>query len=219
MVVILLGPPGVGKGTQAVRLIDSVGGEHISTGDLLREACRDGTDLGLEAQEFMDKGELVPDLLILDLIRDHLSTMDSETNIVFDGFPRTIAQAEGLDGVLLDVTRGVNEVVVFEAPEDQLIKRLSGRRSCIDCGAVFNLHFDPPTSEGECGRCGGLLVQRSDDQPDTVRNRLRVYESQTAPLIDHYSSHPASLKRVPAAQPVNDVQLAFRAALGIGLTV
>ena len=216
MVVILLGPPGVGKGTQAVRLIDSVGGEHISTGDLLREACRDGTDLGLEAQEFMDKGELVPDLLILDLIRDHLSTTDSETNIVFDGFPRTIAQAEGLDGVLLDVARGVSEVVVFEAPEDQLIKRLSGRRSCIDCGAVFNLHFDPPTSEGECGRCGGLLVQRSDDQPDTVRNRLRVYESQTAPLIDHYSSHPASLKRVPAAQPVNDVQLAFRAALGIG---
>ncbi|MEO2124427.1 MAG: adenylate kinase [bacterium] len=216
MVVILLGPPGAGKGTQAVRLIDSVGGEHISTGDLLREACRDGTDLGLEAQEFMNKGELVPDLLILDLIRDHLSTTDSETNIVFDGFPRTIAQAEGLDGVLLDVARGVSEVVVFEAPEDQLIKRLSGRRSCIDCGAVFNLHFDPPTSEGECGRCGGLLVQRSDDQPDTVRNRLRVYESQTAPLIDHYSSHPASLKRVPAAQPVNDVQLAFRAALGIG---
>ncbi len=216
MVVILLGPPGAGKGTQAVRLIDSVGGEHVSTGDLLREACRDGTDLGLEAQEFMNKGELVPDLLILDLIRDHLSTTDSETNIVFDGFPRTIAQAEGLDGVLLDVARGVSEVVVFEAPEDQLIKRLSGRRSCIDCGAVFNLHFDPPTSEGECGRCGGLLVQRSDDQPDTVRNRLRVYESQTAPLIDHYSSHPASLKRVPAAQPVNDVQLAFRAALGIG---
>ncbi|HIF57097.1 MAG TPA: adenylate kinase [Gemmatimonadetes bacterium] len=216
MVVILLGPPGAGKGTQAVRLIDSVGGEHVSTGDLLREACRDGTDLGLEAQEFMNKGELVPDLLILDLIRDHLSTTDSETNIVFDGFPRTIAQAEGLDGVLLDVARGVSEVVVFEAPEDQLIKRLSGRRSCIDCGAVFNLHFDPPTSEGECGRCGGLLVQRSDDQPDTVRNRLRVYESQTAPLIDHYSSHPASLKRVPAAQPVHDVQLAFRAALGIG---
>ena len=216
MVVILLGPPGVGKGTQAVRLIDSVGGEHISTGDLLREACRDGTDLGLEAQGFMDKGELVPDLLILDLIRDHLSTTDSETSIVFDGFPRTIAQAEGLDGVLLDITRGVNEVVVFEAPEDELIKRLSGRRSCSDCGAVFNLHFDPPTSEGECGRCSGPLVQRSDDQPDTVRNRLRVYESQTAPLIEHYSSHPASLKHVSAVQPVNDVQLAFRAALGIG---
>ena len=219
MVVILLGPPGVGKGTQAVRLIDSVGGEHISTGDLLREACRDGTDLGLEAQGFMDKGDLVPDLLILDLIRDHLSTMDSETSIVFDGFPRTIAQAEGLDGVLLDVARGVSEVVVFEAPEDELIKRLSGRRSCTDCGAVFNLHFDPPTSEGECGRCGGPLVQRSDDQPDTVKNRLRVYESQTAPLIKHYSSHSASLKHVSAVQPVNDVQLAFRAALGIGLTV
>ena len=216
MVVILLGPPGVGKGTQAVRLIESVGGEHISTGDLLRQACRDGTDLGLEAQEFMDKGELVPDLLILDLIRHHLSATDSETGIVFDGFPRTIPQAEGLDRVLLDVAREVSQVVLFEAPEDELIKRLSGRRSCTDCGAVFNVHFEPPGIEGECGRCGGSLFHRVDDQPDTVRNRLQVYESQTAPLIEHYGSHSAPLKRVSAMQPVNDVQLAFRAALEIG---
>lgn len=216
MVVILLGPPGVGKGTQAVRLIDSVGGEHISTGDLLREACRDGTDLGLEAQEFMDKGELVPDLLILDLIRDHLSAMGSETSIVFDGFPRTIPQAKGLDRVLLDVAREVSQVVLFEAPEDELIKRLSGRRSCTDCGAVFNVNFEPPRIEGECGRCGGPLIHRSDDQPDTVKNRLRIYESQTAPLIEHYTSHPASLKQVSAMHPVNDVQSAFRAVLGIG---
>ena len=122
MVVILLGPPGVGKGTQAVRLIDSFGGgEHISTGDLLREACRDGTDLGLEAQEFMDKGELVPDSLILNLIRDHLTTTASETSIILDGFPRTIPQAEGLDSVLSDVAREVSQVVLFEAPEDELI--------------------------------------------------------------------------------------------------
>ena len=215
MVIILLGPPGVGKGTQAARLIDSVGGEHISTGDLLREAYRDGTDLGLGAQEFMDKGELVPDLLILGLIRDHLSTTAPETNIVFDGFPRTIAQAEGLDGVLLDVACEISKVILFEAPEDELIKRLSGRRSCTNCGAVFNVHFDPPRIEGECGRCGGPLVQRSDDQPDTVRNRLMVYETHTTPLIEHYTSHPASLKRVSAMQPVNDVQRAFRAALEI----
>ena len=216
MVVILLGPPGVGKGTQAVRLIDSVGGEHISTGDVLREACRDGTDLGLEAQEFMDKGELVPDSLILNLIRDHLTTTTSEMSIILDGFPRTIPQAEGLDRVLLDVAREVSQVVLFEAPEDELIKRLSGRRSCTDCGAVFNVHFEPPRIEGECGRCGGSLVHRVDDQPDTVRNRLQVYESQTAPLIEHYGSHSAPLKRVSAMQSVNDVQLAFRAALEIG---
>ena len=217
MVVILLGPPGVGKGTQAVRLIDSIGGgEHISTGDLLREACRDGTDLGLEAQEFMHKGELVPDSLILNLIRDHLTTTASEMSIILDGFPRTIPQAEGLDRVLSDVARKVNQVVLFEAPEDELIKRLSGRRSCTDCGAVFNVHFEPPRIEGECGRCGGLLVHRADDQPDTVRNRLQVYDSQTAPLIEHYDSHLAPLKRVSAMQPVNDVQLAFRAALEIG---
>ena len=216
MVVILLGPPGVGKGTQAVRLIDSVGGEHISTGDLLREACRDGTDLGLEAQKFMHKGELVPDSLILDLIRDHLTTTASEMSIILDGFPRTIPQAEGLDSVLSDVAREVSQVVLFEAPEDELIKRLSGRRSCTECGAVFNVHFEPPSIEGECGRCGGSLVHRTDDQPDTVRNRLQVYESQTAPLIEHYDSHSAPLKRVSAMQPVNDVQLAFRAALEIG---
>ena len=216
MVVILLGPPGVGKGTQAVRLIDSVGGEHISTGDLLREACRDGTDLGLEAQEFMHKGELVPDSLILNLIRDHLTATASEMSIILDGFPRTIAQAEGLDSVLSDVAREVSQVVLFEAPEDELIKRLSGRRSCTKCGAVFNVHFEPPSIEGECGRCGGTLVHRTDDQPDTVRNRLQVYEKQTAPLIEHYDSHLAPLKRVSAMQPVNDVQLAFRAALEIG---
>ena len=216
MVVILLGPPGVGKGTQAVRLIDSVGGEHISTGDLLREACRDGTDLGLKAQDYMEKGELVPDSLILDLIQDRLRVISSEASIFFDGFPRTIPQAEGLDIVLLDVAREVDRVVVFEASEDALIKRLSGRRSCTNCGAIFNVHFDPPKIEGECGRCGEVLVHRTDDKPETITNRLKVYERQTAPLVEHYTSHSASLRRVSAMQPVDDVQLALRAALGIG---
>ena len=135
MVVILLGPPGVGKGTQAVRLVDELGAEHVSTGDLLRAARRDGTELGQLAQGFMDKGELVPDDLILDLVRDHLSGVDAQTDVLFDGFPRTSDQATGLDAVLDGMGRSVDAVVLFEAPDETLVQRLSGRRSCPECGA------------------------------------------------------------------------------------
>jgi len=215
MVFILLGPPGVGKGTQASQLIDSFGGEHISTGDLLREACRNQTGLGLKAQKYMNDGDLVPDSLILDLIRDHLGSIDPKAKILFDGFPRTIPQADGLDDVLLNVSRRVDKVVLFEAPEHELIKRLSGRRSCANCGTIFNVYFSPPKIEDECERCGEVLVHRSDDNPDTVRHRLRVYQSQTAQLVEHYSSHSAVLKRVSAMHSVDEVQSAFRAAIGM----
>ncbi|HSW27879.1 MAG TPA: adenylate kinase [Longimicrobiales bacterium] len=214
MVVILLGPPGVGKGTQAVRLADSVGWEHVSTGDLLRAARRAGSELGKKAQAFMDAGELVPDSLILDLVRDHLKGIPPEAGILLDGFPRTTAQAEGLDGVLAAVGRRVDRVVVFEASDEELIQRLSGRRSCPECGAVFNVHFTPPKSEGKCDRCGAALVHRADDKAETVKNRLKVYAAQTQPLIEWYGRSGAAVVSVGAEAPVDDVQREFRKAVG-----
>lgn len=216
MVVILLGPPGVGKGTQAVRLAESIGWEHISTGDLLRAARRDGTELGMKAQTFMDAGELVPDSLILDLVREYLGGVAPEAGILFDGFPRTTAQADGLDEVLVDACRRVDGVVLFEAPDEELVKRLSGRRSCPECGSVYNVHVSPPAKEGVCDRCGAELVQRVDDEADTVRRRLEVYQELTAPLIAYYQDHDAEFRTVDAARGVDDVHEAFRAAVEIG---
>ena len=210
----MLGPPGVGKGTQAVRLADTVGWEHVSTGDLLRAARREGTELGAKAQRYMDAGELVPDELILDLVREHLKGIAPEAGILFDGFPRTTAQADGLERVLRAVHRRVDRVVVFEASEEELVKRLSGRRSCPDCGAVFNVHFTPPAAEGKCDRCGGTLVQREDDKPETVRHRLVVYREQTAPLIAWYEASDAPVVSVSAEASVDQVHGAFRKAVG-----
>jgi adenylate kinase len=214
MVVILLGPPGVGKGTQAVRLADSVGWEHVSTGDLLRAARRAGTELGRKAQAYMDAGELVPDALILDLVRDHLKGIAPEAGILFDGFPRTTAQAELLEGVLEVVGRRVDRVVLFEASDEELVRRLSGRRSCPDCGAVFNVHFTPPKQEGKCDRCGAALVHRADDTAETVQNRLKVYAAQTAPLIEWYGRSEGVVVPVNAEAAVDDVQAEFRRAVG-----
>jgi adenylate kinase len=215
MVVILLGPPGVGKGTQAVRLADSIGGEHVSTGDLLRAARRDGTELGQKAQDFMDAGELVPDELILDLVREHLKSVAPEASILFDGFPRTSAQADGLGNVLKDVGRAVDRVVLFTAADEVLVKRLSGRRSCMECGAVFNTFLNDSEVEGVCDRCDGVLIQRIDDEAETVTRRLEVYQAETAPLTAHYEAHDAEMRRVEADQPVEDVYEQFRSALGL----
>ena len=215
MVAILLGPPGVGKGTQAVRLADSIGGEHVSTGDLLRAARRDGTELGQKAQDFMDAGELVPDELILDLVREHLKSVAPEASILFDGFPRTSPQADGLDNVLIDVGRAVDFVVFFTAFDEVLVKRLSGRRSCMECGAVFNTFFNDSEVDGICDRCSGALIHRIDDEPDTVTRRLEVYQAQTAPLIAHYEEHDAEMRCVKADQPVDDVYEQFRTALDL----
>jgi len=211
-VVVLLGPPGVGKGTQAVRLADDLGAAHVSTGDLLRAARRDGTELGRKAQAFMDAGEYVPDELILDLVRDHLAAV-GEVPVLFDGFPRTTAQAEGLDDVLGALAREVDLVAVFEAPRDTLVRRLSGRRSCPQCGAVYNTYFNPPEVEDVCDRCGGVLVHRADDEPETVRRRLEVYEEQTAPLVSYYEAHPAAVVRIAADRPVEAVQSDFSSAV------
>lgn len=213
MVVVLLGPPGVGKGTQAVRLVDELGAAHVSTGDLLRAARRDGTELGTLAQGFMDRGALVPDGLILDLVRDHLAGIDEETDVLFDGFPRTTEQASGLDGTLVDLGRKVDAVVLFEADDETLVKRLSGRRSCPNCGAVYNAYFSPPAVEGTCDRCSAALVHRVDDEPETVKHRLQVYLDQTAPLVDFYQEHAAPLTSIAADREVEDVYADFRAAI------
>ena len=217
MVVILLGPPGVGKGTQAVRLVDELGAEHVSTGDLLRAARRDGTELGQLAQGFMDKGELVPDDVILDLVRAHLSGVDAGTDVLFDGFPRTSDQATGLDAVLDGMGRSVDSVVLFEASDETLVQRLSGRRSCPECGAVFNTYFKAPAVEGVCDRCSGSLVHRADDNVETVHRRLEVYVEQTAPLVDFYEAHTAELTRIAAARDVSDVFADFRRALRVSV--
>ena len=211
MVLILLGPPGVGKGTQAVRLADEIEGAHVSTGDLLRAARRDGTALGKKAKRFMDAGELVPDELILDLVREHLAGVGAATHVLFDGFPRTTAQADGLADVLEGLDRSVDLVVLFEAPDETLVKRLSGRRSCPTCGAVYNVYYNPPEVAGTCDRCGATLEHRADDEPETVRRRLEVYEEQTAPLIAYYETSGTPFQRIRADRPVDHVYADFRA--------
>ncbi len=215
MVLILLGPPGVGKGTQAVRLAEELGGAHVSTGDLLRAARRDGTELGQRAQAYMDAGELVPDQVILDLVKEHLSGIPADTDVVFDGFPRTTAQAVGLRSVLDEVGRDVDLVVLFEAPDETLVKRLSGRRTCPNCGAVYNTYFSPPEKEGICDRCGAELVQRPDDRRDTVQRRLEVYREQTSPLVSFYEKDEAPLERIEADRAVADVYSDFRDVVGV----
>jgi len=215
VVIILLGPPGVGKGTQAARLAAEIGGEHISTGDLLRAARRDSTELGQQAQSYMDAGELVPDALILDLVRDHQGGVASEASLLFDGFPRTTAQADGLDAVLSDVGRQADRVVLLEASDETLVKRLSGRRSCMDCGAIFNVRLNASEIDGICDRCSGPLIHRIDDEPDTVVRRLKVYQEQTAPLVAHYEARDAGLERVQADRGMDDVYADVRTAVGV----
>lgn len=213
MVIILLGPPGVGKGTQAVRLAEERYAAHVSTGDLLRAARREGTELGRKAQKYMDAGELVPDELILGLVRAHLADIEADTDVLFDGFPRTTAQATGLRDVLSESDRQVDGVVLFEAHDETLVKRLSGRRSCPECGAVYNVYFNPPGTEDTCDRCGATLVHRKDDAPETVERRLEVYREQTAPLVDFYEADDAPLKRIRGDRAVDDVYAEFRSVV------
>lgn len=219
MVVILLGPPGVGKGTQGVLLEEALGWERVSTGDLLRQAVRDGTELGRKAQGYMEAGDLVPDSLIIALIRGLLEELPEERGVLLDGFPRTLAQGEALDEVLPEVDRRVDGIVLLEAPEDVLIKRVSGRRSCPECGRVYNVHFDPPITEGICDECGARLEHRPDDDPETVRHRLEVYRELTEPLVTYYEDGGAPVLRVDGDQGLEAVTGAIRRALASELGV
>ena len=219
MVIVLLGPPGVGKGTQGALLAEAFGWERIATGDVLRAARREGTELGRKAQAFMDAGDLVPDDLIVAMVRERLEELPVDRGVIFDGFPRTVPQARELDAMLPELGRGIDGVVLLEAPEDVLVKRVSGRRSCPQCGRVFNVHFDPPVEERVCDECGARLVHRSDDEPDTVRRRLEVYKEQTEPLVEHYEGGAAPVLRVDGDGTLEAVRLSITAALAERLDV
>ena len=186
MNLILLGPPGAGKGTQAKMMIDTYHIPQISTGDILRAALKERTPLGLKAKEYMDKGLLVPDAVVIDIIRDRLKEPDCQKGYILDGFPRTVAQAQALDKVLADMQSAIDHVISIEVDKGELVKRLTGRRTCRQCGRGYHVIFDPPVNKDLCDKCQGELYQRDDDNEDTVRNRLDVYDSQTFPLIQYY---------------------------------
>ncbi len=187
MNLILLGPPGAGKGTQAKRIVEKYGIPQISTGDMFREAVSKGTELGKKAKEYMDRGELVPDEIVIGIVRERLSQDDCQNGFILDGFPRTIKQAEALDEMLDDMNRKIDAVINITVPDEEIVKRIVFRRTCKNCGAVYNLIYSPPKVEGRCDECGGELYQRDDDKEETVRERLRVYREQTEPLIQYYS--------------------------------
>lgn len=207
MNLVLFGPPGAGKGTQGTMLAAARGLLKISTGDILRDAARAGTPLGLEAKKFMDAGELVPDSVILGLVREAIEDAADVKGFIMDGFPRTIAQAEGVDAMLGKMKQPIDAVIVLDVDDDALIKRLSGRRSCPNCAAVFNIYFDPPSQDERCDRCGSGLVQRADDAQDTVVRRLEVYKKQTAPIIEYYEKPGGpTVRHVDGERSIDEVQ-------------
>jgi adenylate kinase len=202
--IVLLGPPGAGKGTQGVVLSKSYNIPHISTGDILREAVKSGTPMGKKAKGFMDSGELVPDEVVVGIVIDRLSRDDTKKGYILDGFPRTLKQAEELDAALKRITSNIDISLYFEIPENIAIERLTGRRVCRKCGANFHVKNIPPKKEGICDKCGGGLFQRPDDKLETVKNRLKVYELQTRPLIEYYTKK-GILKKVSGALDVKDL--------------
>ena len=186
MILILLGPPGAGKGTQATLVSQGAGVAHVATGDLFRENIRNQTELGMQAKAYVDRGALVPDELTVRMLLDRLDRPDTQKGVLLDGFPRTVEQARALDEALKQRGQDVDKVLYINVGEEEVVRRLAGRWTCRNCGAVYHQVFSAPKEAGKCDRCGGELYQRDDDKPETVRNRLRVYTQQTAPLIDYY---------------------------------
>lgn len=212
MFLVLMGPPGAGKGTQAKMVAKRLGVCHISTGDIFRLAVSRRSALGLKAEEYMSKGELVPDDVVVDMVRERLSMPDCADGLVLDGFPRTVSQAEALDVILKELGMKIDAVISIDVPEDVLVARATGRRVCSRCGAGYHLTYDPPPEPGRCS-CGGELYQRKDDVEDTVANRVRVYERETAPLLGFYKSK-SYLRRVDGTGTIQDVSDVILNALG-----
>ncbi len=209
MRIVLLGPPGAGKGTQAARLAVSLKVQHVSTGDMLRAEVAGETALGKLAKGFMDRGELVPDDVIIGMISSRLK---SGAGMVLDGFPRTVAQAEALDRAFVQAGLKLDRVVYFAVGQEELVIRLSGRATCKGCQRPYNLNTSPPKKTGNCDHCGGELMQRNDDKPEAVRNRLKVYEKQTAPVLDYYR-RAAAVKEIDAVGTVEEVYARLTAAV------
>lgn len=213
MKIIMLGAPGAGKGTQAKMIAEKYSIPHISTGDIFRANIKEGTELGKKAKTYMDKGELVPDELVVDLVVDRLAKDDAVKGYVLDGFPRTIPQAEALDAALAKRNEKVDFAIDVNVSDENIVKRMSGRRACVGCGATYHIVNVPPKKEGICDTCGGELILRDDDKPETVLNRLSVYHEQTQPLIDYYTKE-GILKTVDGTVPMMDVFSAITAILG-----
>ena len=204
MKIIMLGAPGAGTGTQAKMIAEKCGIPHISTGDIFRANIKNGTELGAKAKEYMDKGLLVPDELVCDLVVDRIQQADCEKGYILDGFPRTIPQAEALEAALNAIEQKLDYAIDIDVPDENIINRMSGRRACVGCGATYHVLFNPTKVEGKCDVCGESLILRDDDKPETVKKRLDVYHTQTQPLIDFYSARKV-LVEVDGTQSMDKV--------------
>lgn len=213
MKIIMLGAPGAGKGTQAKMIADKYGLPHVSTGDIFRANIKEGTELGKEAKKYMDAGQLVPDELTVKILLDRVAKDDCKNGYVLDGFPRTIPQAEVLDKALTELGDKIDYAINVDVPDENIVKRMSGRRACVNCGATYHIEHIPPKTEGICDRCGKELILRDDDKPETVLNRLKVYHDQTQPLIDFYTEKGV-LKSVDGTVDMKDVFASIVAILG-----
>ncbi len=213
MKIIMLGAPGAGKGTQAKMIADKYSVPHISTGDIFRANIKNGTELGMEAKKYMDQGQLVPDELTVKILLDRVAQDDCQNGYVLDGFPRTIPQANVLDEALNKLGEKIDFAVNVDVPDENIIRRMGGRRACVSCGATYHIEHVPPKTEGICDRCNSELILRDDDKPETVKNRLEIYHEQTQPLIEFYEAKGV-LKNVDGTVDMKDVFAAIVSILG-----
>ncbi len=213
MNIILLGPPGAGKGTQAKQLVEDYGIPQVSTGDMLRAAVKEGSPLGVEAKKHMEAGTLVPDSVVIGLVKERIQQKDAAKGFMLDGFPRNVSQAETLDKMLGELNLKIDHVVSVEVPSKELLGRLTGRRTCRNCNAMFHVMFNPPKKDGVCDKCSGELYQRADDNEATVSSRLKVYDEQTAPLIDYYSKQ-GKVRTIDGVGEISSIYAKIKAVLG-----